>query len=110
MPFEIWTKSKTVSISYNSPIILSFPRKETKENKLADALKAITGNPDVEDAYVEAANYMRNVRTDRDTLEKEASVIPGLETRIQQLQGDLGMWKRSLVSGREGSVDFNDAF
>ena len=54
---------------------------------------------------------MRNVRTDRDTLEKEASVIPGLETRIQQLQGDLGMlWKRSLVSGREGSVDFNDAF
>ena len=61
-----------------------------KEAKLADALKAITGNPDVEDAFVEAATYMRTVKGAKEAFEKEAKTIPGLESRIQELEENLG--------------------
>ena len=61
-----------------------------KEGKLADALKAITGNPDVEDPYVEAATYMRTVKGQKEGFEKEARTIPGLESRIKDLEENLG--------------------
>ncbi|KAL5258855.1 hypothetical protein ACHWQZ_G009355 [Mnemiopsis leidyi] len=63
--------------------------KEAKEGKLADALKAITGNPDVEDPYVEAATYMRTVKGQKEGFEKEAKTIPGLEAKIQDLEDNL---------------------
>ena len=69
---------------------LSHCRKEAKEGKLADALKAITGNPDVEDAYIEAATYMRTVKGQKEGFEKEAKTIPGLEAKIQDLEENLG--------------------
>ena len=62
-----------------------------KEGKLADALKAITGNPDVEDAYVEAATYMRTVKGEKEAFEKEAKTIPGLDAKIKELEENLGM-------------------
>ena len=71
-------------------MFLSHCRKEAKEGKLADALKSITGNPDVEDAYIEAATYMRTVKGQKEGFEKEAKTIPGLEAKIQDLEENLG--------------------
>ena len=39
---------------------------------------------------MEAANYMRAVKGERDCLDKEAALIPGMEANIKQLQTDLG--------------------
>ncbi|XP_063679295.1 myosin-9-like isoform X5 [Bolinopsis microptera] len=82
--------------------------KEMKEAKLADALKAITGNPDVEDAFVEAATYMRTVKGAKETFEKEAKTIPGLESRIQELEENLDRSEK-CASSRGADLELKSA-
>jgi len=82
--------------------------KETKEGKLADALKAITGNPDVEDPYVEAATYMRTVKGQKEGFEKEARTIPGLESRIKDLEENLAR-SEQCASSRGAELELKSA-
>ena len=40
---------------------------------------------------MEAANYMRTVKQEKEGYEREASKIPGLASKIRQLETDLGI-------------------